>query len=136
MVVTVFDREREFSHEGFYVFDKVNKILMCRYCNTRIEWARRDTCVKHIQGSAGHKKNKVLAMEANKQVTCTGASTSGVKRQISLTDFVSRHKNAKVDKQEFVLSTTRAFMEANIPLEKVDHPKLREWLNKYIEGTK
>lgn len=124
MVVTVYDREREFAHEGFYIFDKAKKILMCKYCNVRIEWERKDTCIKHIKQSASHKKNK----------EGMGAS-SEVKRQASLVQMVSGAKKAKQDKEEFVLSTTRAFMEANIPLEKVDHPSFREWMNKYIEGT-
>ncbi|KAJ8880716.1 hypothetical protein PR048_017186 [Dryococelus australis] len=77
--------------------------------------------------------NKALAMEA-KQVQV--ASTSGVKCQIALTDLISQSKNAKIEKQEFVLSTIRTFIEANIPLEKIDHPKLREWINKYIPAFK
>lgn len=43
-------------------------------------------------------------------------------------------KKAKVDRSEFILATTKMFLEANIPLEKVDLPSFRVWMNKYIEG--
>lgn len=121
MVVTVFDRAAEFASEGFYVFDSAKKILMCKYCNVRIEWQRKDTCVKHIKNSTSHSKNK-----ENQQ--------SGAKRQVSLQTAVSTAKKAKIDKNEFIMSTTRAFIEANIPIEKLDNPKLRQWMDKYIEG--
>ncbi|KAJ8878642.1 hypothetical protein PR048_019225 [Dryococelus australis] len=31
--------------------------------------------------------------------------------------------------------TVRAFVSANIPLQKLDHPAIREWLNEYIKGA-
>ncbi|KAJ8893286.1 hypothetical protein PR048_005877 [Dryococelus australis] len=36
--------------------------------------------------------------------------------------------------ENFILKTTRAFVSANIPLEKLDNDKLHNWLNKNVKG--
>nr|CAD7431757.1 unnamed protein product [Timema monikensis] len=32
------------------------------------------------------------------------------------------------------MDTTKTFMEANIPIEKLDHPSIRCWMDKYVKG--
>ena len=121
--VTVFDHENQFRSEGFYVFDKQKKILMCKYCNCRIEWARKDTCAKHCEG-AGHKKFKEEAKEKGQSM----------KRQTSLQETYQSSKMARVEKNHFVMATCKAFLEANIPIEKLDNLSLRSWMSEYIPG--
>lgn len=125
-VVSVFERVREFESEGFYVFDKAKQIIMCKFCNQRIEWQRRDTCVKHCTKSTTHKERKKAAERS-------GSS----KRQLSVQQCAtsSAMKSAKLDRKQFVCATTKAFMAANIPLEKLDTPALREWFTTYVEGA-
>lgn len=123
-VVTVYDRALEFESDGFYVFDKLNKILMCKFCNVKIEWARKDTCIKHCRDSLVHKQKKAAAVSE--------PSTS--KRQISVTDSFQVAKKSKVDKDVFVTSLTKAFMEANIPLEKLGNPALKNFVETFVPG--
>ena len=80
-VATVFDRAREFEKEGF---DSKDSILMCKFCNVRIEWKRRDTCVKHCKESGKHIKNK---------------KDGQIKRQSSLVEAVN---NANVSQKLYI----------------------------------
>ena len=56
------------------------------------------------------------------------------KRQASLSDTLSSAKKAKDDKQELIFDTVQMFLKANIPLNKIDHPEIRKWLNKHVAG--
>lgn len=122
-VLSIFKREAEFKSDGFYIFDRNKKIMMCKYCNIRVEWERKDTCKKHVNESATHKKNK-------QHMETAGPS----KRQLSLQDSLDNAKKAKIDKKEFIFDTTKAFMKSNTPLEKLDSIHMRDYLNKYIPG--
>ncbi|XP_046404867.1 uncharacterized protein LOC124170212 [Ischnura elegans] len=42
---------------------------------------------------------------------------------------------ARVEKNYFVMATCKAFLEANIPIEKVDNLSLRSWMSEYIPGA-
>lgn len=119
-IVTIFERQAEFDSDGFYIFDAKKKILMCKFCNIRIDWERRDTCLKHVAGSEKHKINK--------------AKLTASKRQLSIQDSLTKAKQIKLDKSNFIVNTTKAFMSANIPLEKLNHQAIRDWMNQYVEG--
>lgn len=119
-VITVHTRAEEYKNEGFYVFDATKKILMCKYCNVRIKWERKDTCDKHCKESEVHKRKKTESRE--------------IKRQVTINETLQIAKKAKNETDEFIRDTTKAFMEANIPLEKLDSPGIRKWMNKYIKG--
>ena len=116
--VSASSRAQEFSSEGFFVND--NKILMCRYCDKRLEYERKDTLLKHI-ASETHKIGK--------------SKKTSMKRQLSVEGSFLQAKKAKEDKTEFIVETTEAFLSAGISVEKLDHPKMREWLGKYIKGS-
>ena len=117
--VSVNSRASEFSNEGFFVNDK--KILMCRYCDKRLEHERKGMLIKHI-ASDTHKRSK------NK-------STASMKRQLSVGESFTQAKKAKDDKTQFTIDTTEAFLSAGISVEKLDHPKMREWFAKYVKGS-
>ncbi|KAJ8877510.1 hypothetical protein PR048_021965 [Dryococelus australis] len=59
-------------------------------------------------------------------------SQSGVKRQITEEEQVGLHKKAREEKITFAKDTVHAFVEANIPLQKLDHLSMRTWLNKIV----
>lgn len=117
--VSIQAREIEFMKDGFVITDKKKEIMMCSYCNVRIDWKRKDTCDKHCQESGVHKRKKLEA---------------GKKRQQTLEHTFQQAKKSKDDKQEFIMDTCSAFLKANIPLEKIDNPHLGAWMNKYIRG--
>lgn len=121
--LTIYDREREMKSEGFYIFDVKDKVMMCKYCNVRVDWSRKDTCKKHIANET-HKKKK-------KQVQEQSPSTS---RQVSIGESIKNATKVKIQKTDFVLGFVEMMTETNIPLEKVDHPSMRKWLNTHVEG--
>ncbi|XP_046387497.1 CGG triplet repeat-binding protein 1-like [Ischnura elegans] len=121
-VVTVFQRVREYEKVGFYVFDKANKIMMCKLCNVIVDW--KDTCEKHVNARASHEANKKRVM-----------SEGGSKRQTLISETLDASKRARQEKEQFTKDTVRAFVKANIPLFKVDHPAVSEWMEKYIPGA-
>ncbi|XP_063227740.1 uncharacterized protein LOC134533894 [Bacillus rossius redtenbacheri] len=121
-VLSVFERAREYESEGFYVFDKHKKVMMCKYCNVTVDWKRKDSCEKHCKQRSSHKVNK-------------DNGGNGVKRQITIIENVSLNKKLKAEKTKLAKDTVRAFVQANILLEKLDHPGLRSWMNEYIPGS-
>ncbi|XP_063234984.1 uncharacterized protein LOC134537934 [Bacillus rossius redtenbacheri] len=124
-VVSVFERAKEYDDEGFYVFSKEKGIMMCKFCNVQVDWKRKDTYEKHCKFRASHKVNKDRCQ----------ASGSGTKRQVTLEENISTHKKTKNEKTKLAEDTVRAFVKANIPLQKLNHPAIREWLNEYVKGS-
>ncbi|KAJ8873191.1 hypothetical protein PR048_026824 [Dryococelus australis] len=57
----------------------------------------------------------------------------GSQKTVTLKDNISPNKRAKETKLKFTNDTVRAFVSANIPLQKFDHPAIREWLNEHIK---
>ncbi|KAJ4440450.1 hypothetical protein ANN_08591 [Periplaneta americana] len=66
--------------------------------------------------------------------TCFTDSRNGVYilRQASIEGSFNRQKKTKQEKTEFVMDTTKMFLSANIPTEKVDDPAVRTWFLKYV----
>lgn len=113
--ITVEQRASQFKADQFYVSD--NKILMCGICNTRLEWDKKDSLSKHVLG-AGHLRRK----EEKKK--------HGLKRQLSITEVCDKQKKAKTEKLVFIDDTLKMCLKANIPINKLDHPAVREYLKK------
>ncbi|CAG8846652.1 26961_t:CDS:1, partial [Racocetra persica] len=111
--ITLDSRALEFKED----FVKDNDKLMCRFCHYSVDYNIRSTIVSHIE-SNNHQKNKTAA----ERTTQTRQQTLPTVLQAS-----ESRKNA-------VTSLVKAFVEANIPLEKVD--KLRNWIRENIhEGS-
>lgn len=115
--VTCEDRAIEFQSEGFVVS---GGILFCKYCNYRLDYRRKDSLQKHCQ-SEKHLMRKF------------GKSTES--RLATVEETLQNSKKVKDSKDEFILDTVEAFIKANIPVEKLDHPAIRAWLNKYVQGS-
>ncbi|XP_052124170.1 uncharacterized protein LOC127749561 [Frankliniella occidentalis] len=114
---TIGDRVKEFKEEGMI---QVGQVMMCCYCNCRVEWSKVDTIKKHINNQH-HEANKTKAL------------TSG-KRQQTFEQCLETSKKRKDEKHTFVLDTVEAMVASNIPLHKVDHPAFQNWLHKYMPG--
>lgn len=112
------DRVKEFEKEGLYLSDA--NIVMCKYCNVRLEGQKKDTLAKHTSSSI-HAKKK--------------SSSSGAKRQSTITGNFETQKRAKLEKQAFIEDTVKMCLKANIPLHKLDHPAVRDYFAKYVSGS-
>lgn len=120
--MTVGTRAYNYESEGMYVFDKPNKIMHCKFCNCRVDWERKSVVDNHIK-SASHK----AAKEKYK-------TNKGNKRQVSVGGSFERAKKVKDDREEFIKSVVHAFVQANIPLHKLDNKAIRKLFNTYIPG--
>ncbi|XP_034243977.1 uncharacterized protein LOC117646833 [Thrips palmi] len=116
-------RALAYHDDGMYVFDK--KFLMCKFCDKRVDHERKSTIDNHIKADL-HKNNR-------KKVEAEAAAKK--KRQASISESMSNAKKVKEDREEFIKSTVRAFVNANIPLEKLDKPEMRKWFKKYVPGS-
>nr|CAD7197967.1 unnamed protein product [Timema douglasi] len=113
---TVEQRAGQFKADQFYASD--SKILMCGICNIRLESDKKDSLNKHVV-SAGHLRRK------EKQ------KTHGLKRQLSITEVYDKQNKAKTEKFVFD-DTLKMCLKANIPINKLDHPAMREYLKKNL----
>lgn len=113
-------RVNDFKEHGMYIFDK-NK-MACKLCEKRVDFSRKSTIDNHIAAKSHEKARE--RFESNEEK----------KRQCSISESLTNAKKQKVDKEEFIKSTVRAFARANIPLHKLDNAALREWMNKYVPG--
>lgn len=118
---TIYNRVREYEREGMYIFDTKKKIMMCKYCNVRVCWEKKSTVDNHCNSEC-HKNSK----QTSEVIKNT--------RQVSIAESVDHAKRIKIDKENFIISTLNAFLKANVPLHKLDHPAIRKWLETYVKG--
>lgn len=121
--VTVHSRANDYSHEGMYVFDRIKKIMMCRFCNSRVNWERKSVIDLHCN-SNNHKVQKQKCQTEN----------SSKKKQMTVSDSFDKATKLKDDREKFIKSTVTAFLKANIPLHKLDCPYIRKWISEYLPG--
>lgn len=93
--VSIFDRQKEFESDGLYIFDARSKIMMCKFCNIRIHWTRKDSIMKHIKGSSKH----VNYVQRSKNVE---GGRNDNKGQFSISDKMSNAKKVKQEKEELI----------------------------------
>ena len=53
----------------------------------------------------------------------------------TLEETLQHAKQVKDLKEEFILDTVEAFVKANIPIEKLDQPAIRDWMKKYVRNS-
>nr|CAD7401385.1 unnamed protein product [Timema cristinae] len=114
--ITVEQHFGQFKSDQFYVSD--SKILKCGICNIRLESDKKDGLNKHVV-SAGHLRRK---------------EEHNLKRQLSITEVCDKQKKTKTEKLVFIDDTVKMCLKANIPINMLDHPAVREYLKKHIPG--
>ncbi|XP_066480385.1 phosphatidylinositol N-acetylglucosaminyltransferase subunit C isoform X2 [Tiliqua scincoides] len=117
--VTCDSRAAEFRSEGFIVASSGGN-LFCKYCNFCLDYKRKDSLQKHC---------KSQTHVARKSGNFTAA------RLATLEETVDNVWKVEDSKEEFILDTIEAFVDANIPIEKLDHPAIRAWLSKYVPAS-
>lgn len=115
--INIHDRAAAYKEDKFYVSD--SNILMCGICNMRLEWVKTDTLNKHIQTQGHREKKEKLKNNPTPQ-----------KRQATIVTCIDNQKKAKTEKITFIHDTVQMCMEVNIPLHKMDHPAMRNYLKK------
>lgn len=111
------------KEEGFYI--RENKFLMCRHCNVRLDFEKKDTLDKHIKGASHQAKKSAVASN----------SSGSVKRQAGLSESFENLKKSKMAKEELCHDVVKMCLKANIPLTKLDNEEVRSFFNKYVPGS-
>jgi len=99
---------------------------MCKICNVTLDHIRRQTITDHLE-STHH-------LEQAAKRKCEVAAGVTPKRQTTLAGCKERQTAASAAKEDLVVDLVRAFMSANIPMEKLDNPQLRNFISANVKG--
>lgn len=114
-IVSIQSRVDDYAKEGMFVFDKSKKIMMCRFCNVRVNFERKSVVDFHCNSLTHQEKKR------------------GPK-QVLVSESFAKTEKMSDDREKFIKSTVNAFLKANIPINKLDNSNLRDWIKEYIPG--
>jgi len=124
--VTPAQHVTEFGKDTFCV---EGDLLWCKVCDVPVHHVRRQTVLDHVRSQKHDSKR------AKRQAEMDASSTGPApKCQATITGAHQRVTAASAAKEKLVLDLVEAFMSANIPLDKLDNPKLREFLKTSVKG--
>lgn len=98
--------------------------LFCSCCNVTLDNSRKNTIDKHLISQSHIKKRKAQDDEENKKS----------KKQASIVGAFQRQTDSRDARNVAHFELVEAFSAANIPLQKLDHPKLREYLQTNVKN--
>ena len=117
------DRVAEFGKDKFH---SDGQILFCSFCNKAVDHVRRQTITDHLN-SAKHKEATLKSQ--------TEASSGGqAKRQCTVTTLFEQQVTAKAQRDKVTHDFLDMLVRANIPIEKADHPVVRQFLSTHVKG--
>ncbi|XP_074387735.1 CGG triplet repeat-binding protein 1 isoform X1 [Zonotrichia albicollis] len=118
LYVTPQDRVTEFGSE---LHEDGGK-LFCTSCNVVLNHVRKSAINDHLK-SKTHTKRKAEFEEQNVR-----------KKQRTLTASLQCNSAAQTEKSSVIQDFVKMCLEANIPLEKADHPSVRAFLSRYVKN--
>ena len=116
------DRVNEFGKDRFHCD---GAILFCSTCNKAVDHIRRQSIVDHLS-CAKHKDS--LKRKAD---ICIGQTA---KKQRTVHELFEQQSSNKKQASTLVRDFVSMCVEANIPIEKADHPSVREFLATHVRG--
>ncbi|XP_029838776.2 uncharacterized protein LOC115322563 [Ixodes scapularis] len=131
---TAKERAREYKHASFY---EDGGVLFCRACARAVDYRRKSTIDEHIQSNR-HRKNAETRdsskRKSGEEPSEDVAGGSGTPRKQSRLQTLESAMTAGEARHDIVLKFLDALISANIPLEKVDNPKLRTFLQTHVRN--
>ncbi|PSN50213.1 hypothetical protein C0J52_07788 [Blattella germanica] len=119
-------RAQNYKNEQFYISD--SNILMCKLCNKWLCWEKRDVLEKHIKSNQHvHVKEDFASKTTEEQ--------RGVKFKLQFQSLKRKQRMCMKKKKSFYQRHGENVLKANIPLNKLDEPAMREYLKKYVPGS-
>ncbi|KAK1343785.1 hypothetical protein QTO34_014338 [Cnephaeus nilssonii] len=118
LYVTPLDRVTEFGGE---LHEDGGK-LFCTSCNVVLNHVRKSAISDHLK-SKTHTKRKAEFEEQNVR-----------KKQRPLTASLQCNSTAQTEKVSVIQDFVKMCLEANIPLEKADHPAVRAFLSRHVKN--
>ena len=92
--------------------------LFCTACNVTLDHSRKGTIDRHLETPS----------HSNKRKAAEKVGESATKRQCTIIGAFKRQTESRDSRNAAVFELVEAFTLANIPLNKLDHPKLHEYL--------
>ena len=118
--LTAKDRVQEFGKENFHCDGGV---LFCTICNKAVDHVRRQTITDHLS-SAKHKNAQ------KRKADCS--SEPPPKKQCTVTGLFQRQTLAQDHRSAVIHDFASMLVQANIPLEKADHPAVRNFISTHV----
>ncbi|KAL7983493.1 hypothetical protein Chor_000369 [Crotalus horridus] len=118
LYVTPQDRVTEFGSE---LYEDGGK-LYCSFCNVVLNHVRKSAINDHLK-SKTHTKRKGEFEEQSVR-----------KKPRTLTASLQCNSTTQTEKPSVVQDFVKMFLEANIPLEKADHPAVRAFLSRHVKN--
>ena len=120
--VTAAQRALEFGKANFYADGGK---LFCRSCNIVVDHFRKNTVDKHVNSKKHVEKAlKKPTVDENRNL-----------RIQTLKTVVNARTDAEYARKELAIDLSEALLAANIPLEKLDHPAIRRFLEDKVPGS-
>ncbi|KAL3189935.1 hypothetical protein MRX96_020273 [Rhipicephalus microplus] len=127
-------RARKYKHAKFY---EDRGVLFCRASARAVDHHRKSTIDEHIESNR-HRKNvrtrDSSKRKSGKEPSEDGAGGSGAPRKQKRLQTLESAITASEVRNDVVLKFLDALISANIPLEKVDNPKLRTFLQTHVRN--
>lgn len=101
------------------IFHGINYDFVCRYCDVRVNYKRKDNVIRHLQSERHKRTLQKVQNERQMEVD-----------EISPRNCISRVPRNE-DQKTFNFELAEMLVGANIPLHKLDNPFLRKFLEKY-----
>jgi hypothetical protein len=92
--------------------------LFCTACNVTLDHTRKGTIDRHLE----------TPLHSKKRMAAEKLQDSTLKRQCTIVSAFNRQTEARDSRNVGLFELVEAFTLSNIPLNKLDHPKLHEYL--------
>ena len=93
-----------------------NEKLYCDACNIVVKHTRKDTVDKHLSGKS----------HINKVLNSTETEENRLQRMQTKATLLTHRTAAELSSKELTTDICDVFVKANIPVNKLDHPAVRE----------
>lgn len=103
-------------------------VFYCSFCNISVSWEKKDTTDKHL------KSKKHLLSQERSGSKCQEDPPAKRLCQMSIDGTIGRMNEAKEARTNTVFKIVESFTAANIPMEKLDNPSLRKFIQTEVKG--
>ena len=121
--VTPASRVAEFGSRTFVV---EGGVLMCKICNITVDYVRTQSITDHLQSKCHSQQTAKCKADSDAEIT--------PKRQTTLAGCSERQTATSSAKEDLIVGLVQAIMSANIPMEKLDNPQIRDFVAANVIG--
>ncbi|XP_067890507.1 CGG triplet repeat-binding protein 1-like [Heterodontus francisci] len=109
---------------GSQILHAVGGILFCTSCNVSLDHTRRSTVQRHLE-SKSHRSREYPTPHCWKMNT---------QKKIIISPLFEKSTESSENRQLVTMELVDTFASSKIPLEKLDHPKLRVFIQRNVQN--